>query len=243
MKIINSKWGKISSLATAIWDPIRSVAIAIWKIIRSLAIAIWNIKTTLIGAIIGLYWVYYSYNKYEFDLFISYFALLVAAIAALAALMSFKHARDTARPFLSFNGTINIGPTTLAFPITNTGSMPANNINFRIDAFGVKETIKTKNISKNYTGFFKEPPEEYQAGLIIFPNQTWQQVLGPLPKRKYDKWWGLLIEGKIKLRITITYKSFGRKHRTIQTFAFEKLSLSKDKKRLHGVSIEPQQWA
>lgn len=243
MKVITSTWEKISSLATAIWAPIRSVAIAIWKTIRSLAIAIWNIKITFIGALIGLYWVYYSYNKNEFNVFISYFALLVAAIAALAALMSFRHARETIRPFLSFNGTINVGDTTLAFPITNTGSMPADDITFRADAFGIKEAVGLKNISKKYAGFFIEPVAKADVALIIFPNQTWQEVLGPLPKDKYGEWWSSLIKGEIKLRISIKYKSFKRKHRTIQTFEFDEYSLSADKKHLHGISVEPQKWA
>lgn len=243
MKIITSIWEKISSLATTIWDPIHSVAISIWKTIRSLAIAIWNIKIQLIGALIGLYWAYYSYNKYEFDVFISYFALLVAAIAALAALMSLKLTRDTIRPFLSFNGTINVGDTTLAFPITNTGSMPANDITFRVDAFGIKEAVGLKDISKKYKGFFVEPVAEADGMLIIFPNQTWQQVLGPLSKDKYGEWWSPLIKGEIKLRISIKYKSLNRKHRSIQTFRFDQYSLSADNKHLHGISVEPQKWA
>lgn len=232
MKIMTSTWEKISSLATAIWNPIRSVAVAIW-----------NIKITLIGALIGLYWIYYSYNKYEFDVFILYSALIAASIAAWAALMSFKHARDTVRPFLSFKGTINVGNTTLAFPITNTGSMPANDITFRVDAFGIKEAVGLKNISKKYTGFFVKPIVEAELTLIIFPNQTWQQVLGPLQEDKYSEWWSLLIKGELKLRISIKYKSLKREHITIQTFKFDEYSLSADKKHLHGISVEPWKWA
>ena len=142
----------------------------------------------------------------------------------------------------SILSSINVGPTTLAFPIRNTGSMPANDIGFHVDAFGLKEAIGLKKISKKYTRFFEQPIEDHEATLIIFPNQTWQQVLGPLPKTKYKKWWGLLLNEKIKLRITITYKSFGRKHKTIQTFKFDRLSLSEDGKHFHGISIEPQKW-
>ncbi len=141
---------------------------------------IWSRKVSILGFLVGLYWVYYSYNRYEFTVFISYVALLVAAIAALATLLSLKQTRDMIRPFLSFGGTINLGGShekiTLALPIKNTGSMPANDIEVIIHAFGTDEKIDIENVGIKYKGFFEEETKDYQQALVLFPNQTWQHV-------------------------------------------------------------------
>jgi len=194
-----------------------------------------------------LYWVYYSYEHYEFIVFISYFALLVAATAALANCISLKYTRDTVRPFLMFGGTINLGglpeKRTLAFPITNSGSVPADNVKLEVKPFGIDEQISLENVSKKYAMFFDEPTKDSQEALILFPNATWQSVLAAdLTQESDQELWKGLLNGNIKLRITISYSSFGRRHKTIQTLAFDELSLSKDEKRLYGLSVKPQKW-
>lgn len=223
-----------------------NIIASIWRGIQSIAGSICSRKGTilgLLGGLLALYWVYYSYNRYEFTVFVSYFALLVAAIAALAALLSLKYTRDTVRPFLTFKGTINIGRTTLAFPITNTGSMPADDIMIRIDAFELNEEISLENVSKRYANLFEELSEDSGEALILFPNQTWQHVLSvDLTGESGKEVWEKLLNGNIRLRITISYRSFRRKHKTIQTLAFDELSLSKDGKYFHGLSVKPQKW-
>lgn len=220
---------------------------SMWRRIHLIVGLIWSRKVFILGFLVGLYWVYYSYNHYEFTVFISYVALLVAAIAALATLLSLKQTRDMIRPFLSFGGTINLGGSheeiTLALPIKNTGSMPANDIEVIIHAFGTDEKIDIENVGIKYKGFFEEETEAYQQALVLFPNQTWQHVFNVNLTNEYNsQFWESLISGSIKLRITIWYRSFKRKHKTVQTLAFDELSLSSDKKHLHGISVNPQKW-
>jgi len=206
------------------------------------------IVLTVAGGMI--YWVVYSYFSSPFSVFLSYIAVVVAVVAALAASISLKYTRDTIRPFLSFDGTIKLGGSheekTLAFKITNTGSTPADDIKVIIDAFGIGEEIDLKNVSnvsKRYDKFLNEESAERQAALILFPNQSWQSVVEVnLTRENNRELWESLLSGSIKLRITIWYRSFGRKHKTIQTLAFDTLSLSSDTKQFHGISVEPQKW-
>jgi len=209
-------------------------------------------KPTIVGLLVGaavIFWISYIYQHYPFIEFLSHFALMVATIAALAALLSLKYTRDTVRPFLSFSGTINLGGTpqelTLAFPVTNTGSMPADNVKLTIDPFGTGERISLDNVSKKYERFLELENEVSEEALTLFPNQTWQCVVNTDLTRQTNKqlYHGML-GGHVKLRITITYSSFGRKHKTIHTVAFDKLSFHKGDGHsyLHGISVEPQKW-
>ena len=205
------------------------------------------IAIALVAACV-IYGMVYSYLHYPFYIFLSQFALVAAAVAALIAALSLKYTRDTVRPFLTFGGTVNLGgpreKRTLAFPITNTGSMPADDVRLRIDPFGIDEEIGLKNASKRYKSLCDEKNEDDQEALVLFPNQTWQHVLNlDLTTENNKKWWEWLLNGNIKLRITILYRSLGRKHKTIQTLAFDELSLSKDGEKLHGLSVKPQSWA
>lgn len=194
-----------------------------------------------------LFWIIYSYRHTPLNVFLSYIAVLVAVVAALVASISLKYTRDTIRPLLAFNGTVNLGGSdeerTLAFRVTNTGSMAADDIRIKIDAFGIDEEIGLKNVSRRYETFFDEEAEKHQAALVLFPNQIWQNVVAVnLMRENNREMWENLLSGSIKLRITMWYGSFGRKHKTIQTVAFDELSLSSDKRQFHGISVEPQAW-
>lgn len=211
----------------------------------------WTKKEALIiflSAAGTLAWIVYSYYNNPFYVFLSYIAVVVAALAALAASLSLKHTRDTIRPFLSFGGTINLGGSheemTLAFPIKNVGSVPADNIDVIIHAFGTDEEIDIENVSRKYKGFFdKETEDAKEEALVLFPNQSWQSVVtADLTEKNNRQLWKSLLDGNVKLRITIRYRSFGRRHKTVQTLAFDELSLSSDKREFHGISIKPQMW-
>jgi len=207
-----------------------------------------EILIMLLFAVGTLVWLVYSYYNNPFNVFLSYVAVLVAAVAALAASLSLKHARDTIRPFLSFGGTINIGGSLeaidLAFPIKNVGSMPADSIEVIIHAFGTDEEIKIDNVSKKYNGFFNEKSKATnEEALVLFPDQTWQSVLiADMREENNEQLLKSLLDGDVKIRITIHYCSLGRKHKSVQTLAFDQLSLSSDKRYLHGISIKPQVW-
>jgi hypothetical protein len=211
----------------------------------------WTKKESITIALVAacvVYGMVYSYLHHPFHVFLSQFALVAAAVAALIAALSLKYTRDTVRPFLSFKGTINLGgpaeKRTLAFPITNTGPMPADDVRLIIDPFGIDEEIGLENTSKRYESLCDEKSEDEQEALVLFPNQTWQHVLNlDLTTENNKKWWEWLLNGNIKLRITILYRSSGRKYKTIHTIAFDELSLSADKKHLHALSVKPQSWA
>lgn len=229
---------------------IRSVKQIGWKRVRSL----WHFlstrkreATSLLFAMCGIWWIWYTYNTFEFSEFISYSALLIAATAGLAALLSLKFTRDTIRPYLAWNGTVVLGGSdeakTLAFRIINTGSMPADNIDVKIQAFEIDEKVDLDNVSKRYTSFFDEEGKASKAELIQFPNQTWQTVVNAdLTNATHTELWENLITRNVNLRLTIRYRSFRRKHKTLQTVAFDELSLSVDGREFHGISVEPQQW-
>ena len=189
--------------------------------------------------------------------------LLVASVSVIIAAISLWLARRslekteealeltryTTRPFLTFGGTIRIlGPlkdTNLAFPLTNTGSLPANNVRVRIDSFGKDEEIELYNISGKYREFLDTESDDNDEALTLFPDQTWQYVLRvDLTRERNEQLWQELLGGQIALRITISYRCLERKLETIQTLGFDELSLTKDDKHsyLHGLSINPQSW-
>jgi len=169
---------------------------------------------------------------------------IFAGVSAIIASRSLDLTRDTVRPFLTFGGTINLGDTTLAFPITNTGSMPADDVSVMIDPFGVDEDIGLETASEKCAKFSDEAIEDPQEAVILFPNQTWQAVLNvDLTNESDRKLRDGLLSGDVRLRITIAYSSFRRKHETVQTSAFDELSLSRDGKQFHGMSIKPQKWS
>lgn len=213
----------------------------------------WSRRETIILVVsvivVAIWGFFYSFavEKYGHQYAISLTAMLVASIAAIGTLLSLQWTRNTIRPFLSFDGTIKLGGSdrekTLAFLISNTGSMPANDVRIRVDVFGIDESINLNNLSNRYEGFFDTEEENTKEEMVLFPNQNWHTVYNANLTRSKDKalWEGLL-SSKVKLRITIWYSSFGRKHKTVQTLAFDELSLSSDGKHFHGISIEPQKW-
>ena len=106
------------------------------------------------------------------------------------------------------------------------------------------EDIDIENVSRKYEGFFdKETEDAKEEALVLFPNQSWQSVVTiDLTGENNRQLWKSLLEGNVKLRITIRYRSFRRKHKTVQTLAFDELSLSSDKRKFHGISVKPQMW-
>lgn len=205
----------------------------------------------LLGGVIGISWAAYSYQHYPFAEFLSYFALMVAAIAALATLLSLKYTRDTVRPFLCFGGTINLEGNppkipVLGFPVTNTGMMPADNVTIRINPFETNEKITEDNVSKRCEKSFFDSAEEVDK-LILFPRQTKElRIKIDLTRADHEQLLQRLLAGHIKLRINISYSSFGRKYRTISTVGFDQLSFRRgsDEKSgyFDGVAVLPQKW-
>jgi hypothetical protein len=205
----------------------------------------------LLAGIVGISLVTYSYLHNPFNEFLSYCALMVAAIAALAATLSLKYTRDTVRPFLYFDGTINLEGNppeipALGFPVTNSGMMPADNVTIRINPFETNEKITADNVSKRYEESFFASAEKVDK-LSLFPRQTKQLLIKvDLTRPDHEQLLQRLLAGHVKLRINISYSGLGKKYRTISTVGFDKLSFRKgtDEKSgyFDGVAVVPQEW-
>lgn len=206
----------------------------------------------LLGGVVGISWVVYAYLHYPFNEFLSYSAIMVAAIAALAAVLALKYTRDTVRPFLYFGGTINLESDppnipVLAFPVTNSGMMPADNVKIRINPFEINEKITADNVSKRCEKAFFDFAEFEVHKLTLFPRQTKElRVKIDLTRADHEQLVQRLLTGHIKLRTNISYSGFGKEYRTISTVEFDQSSFrqGRDAKSgyFDGIAVSLQKW-
>jgi len=171
---------------------------------------------------------------------------IFAGISAIIASESLNLTRAAVTPLVCFRGTIDLGNMSpsekeegiqnLDFPITNTGTTRADVFEVRIEPFREDEQVELDNSSKKYETV-TIPPETF----LLFPNQTYHAIIGLHPEKENEmRLFRDLLDGIIKLRVTISYEGLGREYKTIQTFAYNKSSLSEDERKLHGFITEPQ---
>ena len=184
-------------------------------------------------------------KTYDIILAISLGALAVATAAAISNLLSLKWSRDTIRPFLSCQHahikttivTAKVGSeqVNIPFRICNSGSLPAANINTDIDFFERDEEVSDSNQSNKFEIATRIPIEP-----MLLPNAEYiVSYILDLPKSNDAMLWENLKNGKVKVRIKISYECLGKKFLTIQT---EEISGPSYEKGLIASPIPPQKW-
>lgn len=180
------------------------------------------------------------------SLIIASIAAIFAGLSALAARQSLEKTRESLeltrnaiRPFISSSGMIPISYTpdtvTLTFNIQNSGSIPGNDVYTHIDFFDEDEEVTEDNLSNKYP-----PPNRQSSYGIMLPNDIhYEKYILDLKDKGDLELWENIEKGKVKFRLRIMYKSFGRKHLTLQT---EKIVKLKGQKELQLIPDVPQKW-
>jgi len=175
-------------------------------------------------------------------------AACITAIIALESLAATKKAleltRAMTRPFLSYQTgdahmKITDNEIITEYNITNSGSLPASEVDFVLTFFDKDEFISEDNLSKIYP----IPNERFQVSgqescTIIFPNcSTHLTSRLDLKNKVYMGLNHNIVNGKVKLRLSIFYKFMSNIYKTIQTEYIHKVAADG---KLERTSIPPQ---
>ncbi len=173
--------------------------------------------------------------------FISIAALAFAGVAAIVNILSLIFIGQSIRPFVSSPGgthSIHIKQkyVMIEFKIQNTGSVPANNVQTDIDFFHENEEVTEDNLSTVYHPSVNQEDKHF----ILFPNSICVVLFTLNLSDDNDMQLGKdMTQGQAKYRLRITYRNFGRKHKTIQTQQLAKIELEDN---TQAQPISPQFW-
>lgn len=200
-------------------------------------------------------------NNYVFI----WLSIVIASIAAFGTVLAFSTSHDsfnitkeslditkkaleltraTTRPFLSVQSgdahmKITANEIITEYVITNSGSLPASEVETDITFFDIDEDVTEDNQSKKYP----IPNELYQLSgqsscTTIFPNRSIRlESQLNLKDKAYMKLNHNIDNGKVKLRLSIFYKYKSSNYKTIQTEYIHKVTANGKRERTY---IPPQ---
>ena len=168
-------------------------------------------------------------------------SIIIATMAVINSIVAITLANETQRPWLYMIGgkvtpyERNHRYTVLPFILSNSGSLPATNVDSHIDFFANDEEITEDNESR----VFEVPTREEETPMLL-PNDTYTEgfvldIQNPNDRQLLD----CIKQGKTKVRFRVSYESLSRKHLTIQTDRLSKLEWEAD---LVLTPIPPQKW-
>ena len=174
----------------------------------------------------------------EAPFYISSIAVVFAGYSVFIASRSLQLTRAANRPFVSCTGLITEHKQgknlVLAFPIQNSGSLPADDVYVEIDPFHISEQVAEHNQGNSYTR-----PQRDRQTAIIFPKLEHEELFRlDLADTSDHQLWLDIQSGVVLFRLRINYKNMGVDSVTIQTMTVQKVA----GRGIVVVPRYPQKW-